>query len=271
MTEISEIVFTDDELTVLARMAGEPVFPATHLPEHDDATWAAVARGLVARGAVLDGDPPATAPDVAELLGIVLYAERELFLTIIHAPGEGVNNGQILCRRGAEIVRYTGTEDGVNTFRRCGPEGVDALLTEALDLRVSGRCEAGAAQILSEGDFLDALERNVSDGARVAGGRHPGAEGYLAALADSRRMATVRSTRRLADDYFEAAELTVNTSWQHGLWVARELPGAARGSHGEVELQRVVAQTAADEITALVATFAQPPSVPLHPPRRLVV
>jgi hypothetical protein len=271
VTDISELVFTDDELTLLARMVGEPVFPATRAPEHDDATWAAVARGLVARGAVLDGDPPAMAPDVEELLGVVLYAERQLFLTIIHAPGEGDNNGQILCRRGDEIVRYTGTEDGVNTFRRCGREGVDALLAEALDLRVSGVFEAGATQTLSDADFLDALELNISDGAAAAGRRHPGAGGYVEALADSRRMATVRSMRRLPDDYFEAAELTVNASWKHGLWVVRELPGATPAGHGDVELQRVAAQTAADEIAALVATFGQPPSVALHPPRRLVL
>ena len=271
MTETSELQFTDDELTVLARMVGEPVFPATHLPEHDEATWAAVARGLVALGAVLDGDPPAMAPDVAELLGVVLYAERRLLLTIIHAPGEGANNGQILCRRGEEIVRYTGTEEGVNTFRRCGQEGVDTLLADALDLRVSGTFEAGATQTLSDADFLEALELNISDGAAAAGRRHPGAGGYVEALADSRRMATIRSERRLADDYFEAAELTVNASWKHGLWVAREIPGRAPGSFGEVELQRVGPQTAADEIAALVATFAQPPSVPLHPPHRLVL
>lgn len=265
MTAISELVFTDDELTVLARMVGEPVFPATHLPEHDDATWAAVARGLVARGAVLEGDPPAIDPGVEDLLGVVLYSERRLFLTLIHAPGEGDNRGEILCRRGDVIVRYTGTEEGVNTFRRCGPPGVDALLAGALDLRETGESQPGPAQAISEGDFLEALELNVSDGPIVAGTRHPAAAGYLEALEDSRRMATVASKRRLPDDRFEAAELTVNTSWRRGLWLARDIPSPARGTPGDVELQRVDAATARTQIAALVATFGQPASEPLHP------
>jgi hypothetical protein len=40
-----ELVFTDDELTVLARIAGEPAFPAAHRCDLDDAAWAAIARG----------------------------------------------------------------------------------------------------------------------------------------------------------------------------------------------------------------------------------
>ncbi|MEA2149639.1 MAG: hypothetical protein QOD69_1469 [Solirubrobacteraceae bacterium] len=264
MTAISEIVFTDDELTVLARMVGEPVFPATHLPEHDDATWAAVARGLVARGAVLDGDPPAMVAGVEDLLGAVLYAERKLFLTLIHAPGEGANSGEILCRRGDEIIRYTATEDGVNTLRRCGQAGIDALLAEALDLREAGESEPGPARNVSDEDFLGALELNVSDGAIVAGARYPAAAEYLEALDDSRRMATVISKRRLPDDRFEAAELTVNASWHHGLWLARDTPSPTRGRPGGVELQRVDADTARAQITALVATFGEPPSEPLQ-------
>jgi hypothetical protein len=265
MTPVSELVFTDDELTVLARMVGEPVFPATHLPQHDDATWAAVARGLVARGAVLDRDPPAMAADVADLLGVVLYSERELLLTLIYAPGEADNRGEILCRRGDAIVRYTGTEDGVNTFHRCAQPGIDALLAAALDLRETGESEPGPAQTISERDFLDALELNVSDGPIVAGRRYPAAAGYLEALHDSRRMATVRSERRLPDDRFEAAELTATTSWHHGLWLARDIPSPTRGTHGDVELQRVDADSARAQITALVETFGQPPSEPLHP------
>jgi hypothetical protein len=264
MTPVSELVFTDDELTVLARMVGEPVFPATHLPQHDDATWAAVARGLVARGAVLDGDPPAMAADVADLLGVVLYSERELLLTLIYAPGEADNRGEILCRRGDAIVRYTGTEDGVNTIRRCGQAGVDALLAAAFDLRDTGESEPGPAQTISEGDFLDALELNVSDGPIVAGRRYPAAAGYLEALHDSRRMATVRSERRLPDQRFEAAELTVNASRRHGLWLARDIPSPTRGAHGDVELQRVDADSARAQVTALVETFGQPPSEPLR-------
>jgi hypothetical protein len=264
VTPVSELVFTDDELTVLARMVGEPVFPATHLPQHDDATWAAVARGLVARGAVLDVDPPAMEAGVEDLLGVVLYGERRLFLTLIYAPGEGANRGEVLCRRGDAIVRYTGTQDGVNTFRRCGQPGIDALLAEALDLREAGVSEPGLAQTMSEGDFLDALELNVSDGATVAGNRHPAAAGYVESLKDSRRMATVISKRRLPDDFFEAAELTVNTSWHRGLWIARDIPSPRRGTHGDVELQRVDADTARAQITALVETFAQPPSESLH-------
>jgi hypothetical protein len=264
MTPVSELVFTDDELTVFARMVGEPVFPATHLPQHDDATWAAVARGLVARGAVLDGDPPAMAADVADLLGVILYSERELLLTLIYAPGEADNRGEILCRRGDAIVRFTGTEDGINTIRRCGQPGIDALLAEALDLREAGVSEPGLAQTMSEGDFLDALELNLSDGPIAAGRRYPAAAGYLEALHDSRRMATVRSERRLPDDFFEAAELTATTSWHHGLWLARDIPSPTPGTHGDVELQRVDADTARAQITALVETFAQPPSESLH-------
>jgi hypothetical protein len=77
-TSPGELLFTDEQLVLLARLAGRPGFPGARSPELTDAGWEAVAQGLAARGAIHDDDETAP-PRLADVvLGVVLAADRWL-------------------------------------------------------------------------------------------------------------------------------------------------------------------------------------------------
>ncbi|MEA2149640.1 MAG: hypothetical protein QOD69_1470, partial [Solirubrobacteraceae bacterium] len=74
MSPLARLAFSDEELTVLAAMAGEAAFPYARVAQLDDDGWEAVARGLVARGVLREDRSPAEDRTLDAVLGLVLGA-----------------------------------------------------------------------------------------------------------------------------------------------------------------------------------------------------
>lgn len=248
MSDAPELAFSEEELTLLARLAGAPYFPGTRLVDLDEEGWLAVARGLVARGVLTADDPPAVAGEVDAVLGVVLRADRSLRMTLVHAAGEGDNGGEVLWLAGSSLVRHVPSWDGVHRFGACDHEAVDELLAAALDIREVDS-QAGPSQTLGGQDFTRALELNASDGASAVADTFPAVTGYVEALQDARRMTHVTSQRRF-EDFEPEGELTLVESPRHGLWVQREEP-----ADDTVVVQRVTVEGAREVVAAVVGTF----------------
>lgn len=215
VTDRSELVFSDAELTLVARIAGAPAFPATVAPGLEDAGWQAVTRGLVARGVVQEGPAgPVIAEDVDAVLGVVLFADRSLWATTASGEELGDVRGQVLCFAGETIVRHTLSEDGLRRFGVCDRAAADALPAAVLDMAP----QPGARQA---DPTTDVDEEQL--------------------IADARLVTTVQS--RIGD---RRVAITIIDSPRHGLWLRRD--ESSVGSH----LQPVSREAAHDEVTALV-------------------
>lgn len=240
-----ELVFTDEQLTLLAAMAGEPSFPGARPPTLGAAAWQAVAGGLAARGL-----PRAVKPDAIDaVLGVVLFADSSLCSTLLYAPGEGVNRNETLWLRGGAIVRQTTTPDGLHGFRAGAGAAVDDLLAAVLDFPTAAGSQPGPPQALTQGELADAVGALKVDGAPAAAERHPAAAGYVEALADARRLVRVEARSRVGEDRFDGDELTIVESPRHGLWLAR---GDSSGD--AIMLERVTVASAREQVMALVTT-----------------
>lgn len=249
MSDGPQLAFSEAELALLARLAGAAYFPCTRLVELDEAGWEAVARGLLARGVLSPGDPPQVAADVERVLDVVLFAERSLWMTLTHAPGEGEDGGQVLWRSPEGLVRHRPSWEGVHRLAACAPEAVDDLLATALDFRAVRGSAEGPSRTLPGEDFTHALQLNAGEGAPAAADRYPAAAGYVDALQDCRRMTHVTSRRRF-EDVEPAGEVTLVESPRHGLWrQSDDHAGAA------VVVQRITPEGARDLVSAVVGTF----------------
>jgi hypothetical protein len=91
-----ELIFTDEQLTLLGDLADRPGFPGARRPQLDEAGWAAVGHGLAARGAVHDDDPSAPARLVDVVLGSVLHADRWLSISLTDSEDEGLGGQEVL-------------------------------------------------------------------------------------------------------------------------------------------------------------------------------
>jgi hypothetical protein len=217
---LGTLVYTDEQLTLIADLAGEPSFPGARRPELDEAAWTAVAHGLIARGAIHDDDPPTPVRLVDAVLGVALYADRWLWITI-DSQEEGASGQEILWLSGDARVRQTVTSDG---FHRFATATIDELLGEVLNLRASAGAPAGPPLTLDEeefGEFMDAACCVVS----------------------------IECGRRIGEDSVEAQGLTLVESAEHGLRLLGDL------SDGSIVLEAITSGAAGEHVMALVAAI----------------
>lgn len=240
-----ELVLSGEELGVLWALAGRPLFGYVPWPELDEATFAAVARGLLARGFLIEGDPPGMAPEVERLLGVALFCEAMLRCTVNQfGPVDPATRQEVFWRRGESLVRHTPAKTGTHRFSACDDAAIDATLAGMLDLGDDERSAPGSPQTLSQAEYIDALETVQRDGAAAAA-RYPLLADYLRALHDPHRATSIE----VRDDRLAGEELSLLHSPEHGIWMQRE------GAERTVVLQRVDAGAAREQVAALVGTF----------------
>jgi hypothetical protein len=256
---MSELVFTDEQLTLLATLAGEPGFPGAPAPELDEAGWVAVASGLLARGVLHDDDSDGEVHDSDAVLGIALFAPCSLWISMSYAPGEGSSRQEILWLDGDAVVRQTRTPDGFHFFTTGDRSAVAELQESVLAFLDGAPSQSGERGVLTEFELEDALELLHEEGADAAVRRHPAAAGYVAALDDARCVVSVECSRRVGDDLVEGDGLTLVDSPDHGLWLAREDPWGEEPGGELVVVQRVSAGDARAQVAAVAELLDAPP------------
>lgn len=254
MRLLSELVFTDEQLTLLASMAGEPDFPAAIPAQLDEAGWAAVAQGLVARGILHDDDWLDDEPhDSDAILGVALFATRSLWMTLTYAPGDGDTREEILWFAGETFVRQTRTPEGFHVFTAGECVRVGALLDGLLDVAGSQSAAPAEQGRLSEEALDDAIDVLDVEGVDAAVGRYPAAAGYLAALDDARCIISVEASLRVDEDRVEGAGITLVNSPRLGLWIARDDSSSDGPPGAELALDQISADAARAHVAALAA------------------
>ncbi len=239
------LVLTDEELTLLAGMVGAPAFPYARARALDRAARDAVARALAARDVLArDG---AARPAVDALLGIVLSAGESLRLTIVYAPQEGDSRHEVVWLKSEALVRQTVWPAGIHHFRGGSAAALGELLANVLTFPAAAGSEPGEPRRLARAELDEAVGLLRSDGVEVASVRHPAAAGYVAAVADARRLTAV-AWQQGAEGRIEGEELTLVESRAHGLWLERDEPAG-----GAVVLRRIDPGTA----RALVGDLAR--------------
>lgn len=216
-----ELVFTDEQLVLLADLAGRTGFPGTRRPELDEAAWNAVAQGLAARGVIHDDDPSAEPrlPDI--VLGVVLDADRWLWLTIVDGDEELHSRAEILWLKGELLIRQTAIPAGFHRFSRAT---VDELLDEALELPPPAGAPAGAPRSLSD-DEAEQL------------------------LAEARRTTTIECGRRIGGSQIEGEARTFVETRAGELWLL------GSDGDGSAMLEPITPDGAREQIGALAATL----------------
>jgi hypothetical protein len=216
-----ELVFTDEQLTLLAQLAGYQTFPGARSPQLEDAGWAAVAQGLAARGVIHDDDETAE-PRLADIvLSLVLAADRWLWIRIAGSDEQTAHGDEILWFKEHVRIRQTVAPSG---FHRFSAATADELVAGALELLTQDDVARRAPRALSGADAERTLE-------------------------DARRITTVECGRRLDGSTVEAEVLTIATARDGALW----LLGA--DDDGAVTLQPTSHEDARAQVSALAATL----------------
>jgi hypothetical protein len=246
------VEFSQAELTVLARMAGRTYFPGAPQGELDDAGWAAVGRGLMARG-VLHGRLRRTVDDdVAALLDVVMGGDWSLWLQLQYNPGLGENSAEVLWIKGDDVVRQTKNDQDVHRLERVQPAAVDEIVSRALDLPTAQDSQAGEPFTMTQLEYSSACSLTRDEGAAAGGARYPAAAEYLQARDDARRATWVQSQRGYGIEVSDCEQLTL-IDVPDALWLARpesrgELP---EDGSGRLVVQRVTMDEARERVTAL--------------------
>ena len=257
MTTLPELVFTDEQLTLLAIMAGEPAFPGTPAAQLDEAGWAAVAGSLLARGVLhAEDEDDEQFHDSDAVLGVALFAPRALWITMNFAPGEGATRQEILWVSGAVAVRHTRTADGFNFFATGEEASVAEFQDSLLDALDSTSAESGERRTLSEDELDVALDVLDEEGVEAAVERCPAAAGYITALDDARCVMSIECSHRIGEDRIEGDGLTFVDSRRYGLWLARDDPWAELAGGAAVIVQRISAGAAREQVAALAELVA---------------
>jgi hypothetical protein len=252
MITTSEFVFSDAEVTVLARMLEHMYFPATMPPELDDDGWKAVTRGLVARGAVHGHFRQSIDDDVRAALDLVFTAGRSLWTTASFAPGAGETRGIILWINGDLVVQQTAEAAGPQHIVVSDASAVDDMLAVALDFPATAGSQAGEPVMLPIGDYASAVDVTDKEGCAAAAGRFPVIAEFLTALDRTQHSAVIESRRNLRDGGEQREMITLAESPEHDLWLAHNEPYAHHDLTGVMtRVQRVSLAAAGDEVTAL--------------------
>jgi hypothetical protein len=240
------VVLSHEELGVLWTLADRPLFAYVPWPELDAATFEAVARGLLARGFIRDGDTPLMAPDVARLLDVAFFSDQQLRCTVNQfGPVDPATHQEVFWRRGETLVHHEPSLAGTHRFSSCDRSAIDATLREMFALPNAAGSQTGAPLTIAESEFIDALETVERDGRAVAAARYPALAGYLQVMADTLPMTSIE----VRDSKLAGDELSLLDSPQHGLWMQRD--GAGR----TVVVQKVAAETAREHVAELVRMF----------------
>jgi hypothetical protein len=250
-----ELDFSDAELTLMAFIMDEEYFPATPPPALDDDGWKAVERGLVARGVVHGRLRQRVADDVAEVLDVVLSADRSLWLRVAFAPGVGESHAHVLWLRDDAVVRLTAPPVGPKHLVVCDRKAIDDSLAALVDFPTAAGSQPGEPVSLPIGDFADAMQLASEESSAAAATRYPAAADFVAALADA-RCTTIFESRRsigsaLGDQRIEL--LTFAESPSQGLWLAHDDPydTTADLSSEQTHVRRVSIEMARDVATTL--------------------
>jgi hypothetical protein len=214
-----ELVFTDEQLTLLADLAGLPGFPGASRPRLDAAGWAAVAQGLIARGVIHDDDPGGAVPLADAVLGGALYADRWLWITVSDTQDPQAGSGQeILWLKDGVRVRQTVTSNGFHRFSTATPRD---MLAEVLTLPADSGKPAPSVPRLTPEELEDAV-------------------------AGARRVLRLEACRRAGPTRVTGAELTLIESPEHGLCMLDVEAG------GAAALTPLTAAEARAQVDALV-------------------
>jgi hypothetical protein len=253
MNSIQELVLSDAEATFLALEMGKPYFPATPPPTMEPDGWAAVIRGLEARGVLRGHFKLSVADEVAEVLDVVLSADCSLWMHVAFAAAEdGQTRGEILWLKDDAIVRHTIAPNRTMTFTVVDRQAVDDALAAVLDFPTVAQSESGDPQTLSLHDLNDAVDVSIAESPEVAAERFPAAAGYVRALADG-RASTFVEYRGPGDVETQEREKLSFTEAPDGLWLVhddRHVSGHLDGVMTRV--QRVTVDMARAEANALV-------------------
>lgn len=256
MSASTELSFSDDELTLYARMNDRLRFPYALDEELGDAGWEAVARGLAARGVLQEGPEPALVDDVDAVLRPVLLAERMLRVVLMDARVEGGNDPVArFWRRGNTFVSELRAPGGGRSFTTCDRGAVDIVLAEVLDIVAGTESQPGDPQSVPRSELTAAFHLLNAGDLPAAMARTPAAAGFVEAYADPRHVVDITSTRIVNDDFYDDT-ISLVYSEHHGLWVEREDPGADPVPGGTTRLQRVAPQRAGEMVARHFATFA---------------
>jgi hypothetical protein len=155
-----ELVFTDEQLTLLGDAAGRPGFPGATRPQLDEAGWIAVAQGLAARGVIHDDDPSADVRLADAVLSVVLHADAWLWVTVSDGEDEELSGQEMLWLSRDLRVRQSVTSNG---FHRFSTGDVGELLDEVFGLLPATDSPPGPSHTLTEGE----LERLFADAPRM--------------------------------------------------------------------------------------------------------
>jgi hypothetical protein len=218
LSAAAQFALSDEEVTLLARMAGLPGFPAARALQLGAAGWVAVGRALAARSILHGGAEPVVAAEVAAVLDVVLFAEGALWCNVDHPPGEGEDRAEVLWFAGDAIVRHTLSPSGVHEFAVSDNPAIDDLLA-AVPEQTSP--QPAASQELSESD-------------------------WQAARAAARVTITLHALRGT-----DHASLTLVDCAQHGLC------GARVDASGAVVLERLDAEGARARLGALAGSVGR--------------
>jgi hypothetical protein len=195
-----ELVFTDEQLTLLADLAGLPGFPGASRPRLDDAGWTAVAHGLMARGVIHDDDPGGAVRLADAVLGVALHADRWLWITVSDTQDPEAGSGQeILWFKAGVRVRQTVTCNGFHRFSTATPAD---LLAEMLTLLADAGTPGRPAPQLTPAELEDAV-------------------------AGAHRVLRFEACRRAGPTRVTGAELTLVESPEYGLCMLDVDPGGA--------------------------------------------
>lgn len=256
MTASTELSFSDDELTLYARMNERLRFPYALDEDLGDAGWEAVARGLAARGVLQEGPAPTLVDDVDAVLRPVLFAERMLRVVLMDARLEGGNDPVArFWRRGDTFVSELRAPDGGRSFTTCDRGAVDVVLAEVLDIVAGSQSQPGEPQSVPRNEVTAAFHLLNAGDAAAAMARTPAAAGFVEAYADPRHVVDITSTRIVNYDFYDET-LSLLDSEHHGLWMEEEDLGADPVPGGTTRLQRVAPHTAGEMVAQLFATFA---------------
>jgi hypothetical protein len=216
-----QLVFTDEQLTLLALLAGEPGFPATPAPELDAAAWTAVAQGLVARGLIHDDEPSVEVRLADAVLGVALFADRSLSVTSVEPQDEDATRQEILWLKGELAVRQTRSAAGFHHFST-GTISEPPELPP--DLAAAGRSPPAPARPLSEAELADELF-------------------------SARRVISVEAGRRHSDGAVTGERLTFVESAEHGLLLLGD------ADDGSAVLEPITPDGARERVASLAASL----------------
>ena len=249
----SGLSFSAAELTLLARMAGVEIFPATPPPELDDAGWKAVGRGLVARGVVHGTLRRRVDDDVAAVLDVVLFAQRSLWLTVNYDPGGGENIAFALWIRDDQAVRHTLDDDDTNHFTLTDLSAIDEAARLAADFPDGWRPPAAEPLTVSEREYRAAVDLALESGVGEVAASNSATLGYVTALAEGRRLTSLRYDRGPETDVVESREVTFNEG-HDVLWLMRLEPWTNPPDDGSASV--VLAQITVDAARELIDELA---------------